>query len=394
MDNTIRFGFWNYVESGVLKKEEVAEWKKMHFDLPMSFTFDERKHDKRDMLALLDECEKYGLKLIICDQRTHFRTLLLEDRDKFIAGVKQAYTDFGTHGAAFGFFVGDEPAPNETEIFIEAVKIVIEEMPGLTPFANLVPYWGGGSDFDMLVGASEREHTEIVEKILKETKIPLIGYDQYTQCLDDNYNTECGINSYFYVLDQYHKLTKKYGIPFYVTLLSCGHWSFRTPREEDIRWQIYTALAHGARGILWFHLYGYDAGTSYVGNPFVLCGNDVLKTPLYDAILRQQAIFNAYYRSQFEKMEMTAVYHTGHIYDPQKRFCADDMLSDINGKFSYPTIITYYKEYITEKKWISVVNAHQRHANRITLKYANGKEESFWLAAGEMRLIDPEKQKR
>ena len=100
MDNTIRFGFWNYVESGVLKKEEVAEWKKMHFDLPMSFTFDERKHDKRDMLALLDECEKYGLKLIICDQRTHFRTLLLEDRDKFIAGVKQAYTDFGTHGAA------------------------------------------------------------------------------------------------------------------------------------------------------------------------------------------------------------------------------------------------------------------------------------------------------
>ena len=27
MDNTIRFGFWNYVESGVLKKEEVAEWK-------------------------------------------------------------------------------------------------------------------------------------------------------------------------------------------------------------------------------------------------------------------------------------------------------------------------------------------------------------------------------
>ena len=69
------------------------------------------------------------------------------------------------------------------------------------------------------------------------------------------------------------------------------------------------------------------------------------------------------------------------------------MLSDINGKFSYPTIITYYKEYITKKKWNSVVNAHQRHANRITLKYANGKEESFWLAAGEMRLIAPEKTK-
>lgn len=39
------------------------------------------------------------------------------------------------------------------------------------------------------------------------------------------------------------------------------------------------------------------------------------------------------------------------------------------------------------------MNAYQRHANRIILKYANGKEESFWLAAGEMKLIDPEKTK-
>lgn len=387
MDRKIKFGFWNYIESGALRKDAVADWKEMRFDLPMSFTFDERKHDKKDMLDVLDECEKFGMKLIICDRRTHFKTLIAEGAEKFTAGVKQAYTDFGKHSATFGFFVGDEPTPAETDVFIEAVKIVMNETHGLTPFANLVPYWGGGSDFDMLAGANACEHTAIVEKLLKETQVPLIGYDQYTQCLDDNYNTECGINSYFYVLDQYCALAGKHKIPFYATLLACGHWSFKMPSEEDIRWQIYTALAHGARGILWFHLYGYEAGSSYAGNPMILCGNEVLKTPLYDAILRQQAIFNAYYREQFDKMELISVYHTGHIYDPKKRFCADDILLDVNGKFSYPTIISYYKEYDTGKKWMSVVNAHKRHANKITLKYQSGLEESFWLACGEMKLI-------
>lgn len=385
MRNEIKFGFWNYVESGVFGREAVSDWKDMHCNLPMSFTYDYTRHKKQDMLDILDACQENDMQLIVCDSRTHFRTLCEVGETRFIEGVKQAYLDFGTHPATFGFFVGDEPRPDENELYIRTVQLVMAYAPGLIPFANLVPYWGGGSDYDMLVGAGEEEHTRLVEDLLRETHIPLIGYDQYSQCLNEAHNQECGINSYFYVLDQYNALTKKYEIPFYVTLLACGHWAFRVPTEDDIRWQIYTSLAHGARGILWFHLYQYDAGSSYVGMP--LCGPGRLRTPVYDMILCQQYIFDCYYREQFDKMEMTAVYHTGHIYDPRRRFCADDILLDVNGKFSYPTILTYYKEYESGDRWMSVVNAHQRLANRITLKFQNGREEVFWLAPGEMKLL-------
>lgn len=385
MKKEIQFGFWNYVESGVFGKEAVSDWKDMHCNLPMSFTYDYTRHKKQDMLDILDACQENDMQLIVCDSRTHFRTLREVGETRFIEGVKQAYLDFGMHPATFGFFVGDEPRSDENELYIRTVQLVMAYAPGLIPFANLVPYWGGGSDYDMLVGAGEEEHTRLVEDLLRETHIPLIGYDQYSQCLNEAHNQECGINSYFYVLDQYHALTKKYEIPFYVTLLACGHWAFRVPTEEDIRWQIYTSLAHGARGVLWFHLYQYDAGSSYVGMP--LCGPGRLRTPVYDMIRRQQYIFDCYYREQFDKMEMTAVYHTGHIYDPRRRFCADDILLDINGKFSYPTILTYYKEYESGDRWMSVVNAHQRLANRITLKFQNGREEAFWLAPGEMKLL-------
>lgn len=386
MRNKIQFGFWNYVESGVFGKEAVSDWKELRCTLPMSFPYDHARHRQQDVLDILDECEKQGMKLIVCDSRTHFRTLRAVGETAFIEGVQQAYRDFGTHPATFGFFVGDEPRPDENELYIRTVQLVMRYAPGLTPFANLVPYWGGGSDYDMLVGAPEQEHTGLVEELLRETKIPLIGYDQYSQCLNEAHNQQCGISSYFYVLDRYHALTRKYGIPFYVTLLACGHWAFREPTEDDIRWQIYTALAHGARGILWFHLYQYDAGGSFVGMP--LCGPDRLRTPLYDSIRRQQYIFDCYYREQFDKMEMTAVYHVGQIYDPQKRFCADEILLDVNGKFSYPTIITYYREYESGARRMSVVNAHQRLSNRITLKFRNGREETFWLAPGEMKLMN------
>ena len=384
MDRDIKFGFWNYVESGVYSADAVLDWKDMHCNLPMSFTFDSTRHNKQDMLAVLDKCQENGMKLIVCDKRTHFKTYQSLDKELFIKGVKEAYNDFGKHPAIFGFFVGDEPAMNEYEAYIETINIVVEIAPNLIPFANLVPYWGGGSDFDMLVGAKEEKHDAIVENLLTKAKLPLLGYDQYSQCLTEQANRECGINSYFFVLDKYNEITKRHGIPFYASLLACGHWDYRLPTEDDIRWQIYTSIAHGARGIIWFHLYQYDAGTSYVGNPII--GPDRLKTPTYDAIKRQQYIFDCYYRQILDKIYMTDVYHVGHIYDPRKRFGADEYILDVNGKYSHPTIITYYKEYDSEEKWVSIVNAHQRLSNKITLKMQSGKEHVFWLAAGEMRL--------
>ena len=382
MDKDIKFGFWNYVESGVYGADAVDQWKDLHCNLPMSFTFDYTKHKKEDMIAVLDRCQTYGMKLIVCDSRTHFKTLLRLGNKAFVEGVKEAYNDFGHHPAVFGFFIGDEPAMAEYEVYIDAINIVVEIAKGLVPFANLVPYWGGGSDYDMLVGANEKKHDAIVENLLTKAKLPLLGYDQYCQCLTEQANQECGINSYFYVLDKYNEITKKHGIPFYASLLACGHWDYRVPTEDDIRWQIFTSIAHGARGIIWFHMYQYGAGTSYVNTPII--GPDRLTTPTYDAIKRQQYIFDCYYRKVLDKVYMTDVYHVGHIYDPRKRFCEDEYILDINGKYSHPTILTYYKEYDSEEKWISLVNAHQRLPNKIILKMKSGKEYTVWLAPGEM----------
>ncbi len=385
MNKDIKFGFWNYIESGKIGKEAVRDWKELGMNLAMSFDFDVAKHNKQDMLDILDECKAQGLQIILRDKRTRFKTYQVLSKEEFLKGVREAYDDFGKHEATFGFFAGDEPNEDDLPAFIDVMRILREEMPNLTPFGNMLPYWAS-SDFDMCTSGSAEHYYELVDRTFKGSKTPLIAYDHYTQCLQDNEeNQEAGINAWYYGLDMYHKASKENGASFYVTALCVGHWAYRVPTEDDFRWQISTALAHGARGVFWFHLYNLVGDSSYRNAPFY--GSKFKRTETFTYLARQQEIFRETLMEQFNKMELTAVYHTGHIYDPSKRFCRDEIIEEVNGKFSYPTIISYYKEFDSDERWVSFVNAHQRYANLVRIKFACGAKRDVWLAPGEMKLF-------
>lgn len=383
MEKAIKLGFWNYIESGKLGKEAVKDWKELGCNLAMSFDFDVERHDKQQMIDILDACQEQGLQLIIRDQRTRYKTCAALPRAQFLEGVRQAYADFGRHEAAFGFFAGDEPTMEYEQAFIDTLRILMEEMPTLTPFGNVFPYFAG-SDFDMLTGQNPARHEALLERMLRESGVPVIGFDHYTQCLQGDHNQEVGINSWFYDLDKFREITAAQGKDFYVTALCVGHWAYRVPTEDDFRWQLNTALAHGARGVLWFHLYNLKGDSSYRNAPFY--GEQFKKTETFAYLARQQDIFREEHMAQFNKMRLTNVYHTGHFYDPSRRFCSDEVIEEVNGKFSYPTIISYYEEFANGKRWVSIVNAHQRYANKITIKFTCGQVRTVWLAPGEMKL--------
>ncbi len=385
MDKNIRFGFWNYIDSGRLGKEAVTDWKELGMNLCMSFDFDLNKgHNKQDMLDVLDECAAQGMKIIIRDKRTRFKHYAQVGADVFTADVQAAYEDFGKHPATFGFFIGDEPSDEQVPDFIETAKIVLAQMPKLVPFGNLLPYFGNG-DWAILTSRKTDSFYATVDKILKETKLPVIGYDHYTQCLQDDQNKEAGIDGWFYDLDTYRKVCQENGIPFYVTALCVGHWAYRVPTEDDFRWQISTALAHGARGIFWFHLYSLNNDLSYRGAPFY--GNHFKRTETFDYLARQQDLFQQCYLEQFNKMELQEVYHAGHIYDPAHRLVSDEIIKEVTAQRAYTTIVSYFKEFDSEERWVCIVNGHQRFTNLITVDFTCGASYKFWLAPGELRLF-------
>ena len=81
--------FWNYVETGALGKEEVAKWKELGVNLAMSFEYDPKKHKKEQMTEMLDECARLGLKVVVCDARSHWNALKEQGRGAFIEGLNR-----------------------------------------------------------------------------------------------------------------------------------------------------------------------------------------------------------------------------------------------------------------------------------------------------------------
>ena len=387
LNKEIKFGFWNYVDCGQYGREAVLEWKKMGFNLPMTCTYIHEKHKKEDMLEILDECHKQGMKAIVYDIRTDFHTYLQKGKEAYEKGAMDAYQDFGGHPATFGFFIGDEPKGDEWDVAIDAIKIQLRIAPELTPYLNLFPYWPG-RDYVELMGGDDREYyREKIEELLEKSNAPLIGYDHYTQCMQEGHNQEGGLDLYFSDLDIYYRATKKFDIPLYVTVLSVGHFWYREPTEDDIRWQMNTALAHGARGVFWFYLYQRGDDQNFRNPPFE---TDFRKTKTYDYISNQQFIFNTTFKEQFDKMELIDVFHAGRVYEGTKRFYAHGDIMEIKSDKDYPMILSYYKEFDTDKIWISVVNAHQSLSDRFNLYLKNGKTKSYYLAPGQMRLVSLE----
>jgi hypothetical protein len=58
--------------------------------------------------------------------------------------------------------------------------------------------------------------------------------------------------TYFENLEVIRREARRAQTPFAAILLVTPHGPYRDPTEAELRWQVYTALAYGARGILYF----------------------------------------------------------------------------------------------------------------------------------------------
>ena len=230
-------GFWNYTHSNVLEvKSAVEDWQTLGMTVAMSSEY-EKPEDKQYILDTLDEAEKHGIKVIVCDYRTHWNYYGAHTEEEYTKAVKEAVEDFGHHPAFLAFHVGDEPTP-KTKVWEDmkrATKIVNSMSRA---FVNFFPLFG----FKDSGIKDENEVVDMLAETAKETGLFCLCYDCYTQC---NYELqkEKGLDEYFKNLMLFKKAADMVGIPFWTTLLSVGHWCYRTPNRDDLRWQIYKLVA-------------------------------------------------------------------------------------------------------------------------------------------------------
>ena len=96
-NNHFFMGFWNYVNTGVLDESAVKDWKDLGMNMAMSFEYNPKENKPEQMISVLDECDRQGIKVIVCDIRSHYKTLSEVGEEAFVAGFSQAVREFGHH---------------------------------------------------------------------------------------------------------------------------------------------------------------------------------------------------------------------------------------------------------------------------------------------------------
>jgi hypothetical protein len=343
--------FWNYTNlvahGQYMDEAEVAEWADAGFTVPQSPSYD--PSDVKQMahiLHMLDWVQKHGMKLILSDPRCYARKGTVDSiiSPDYVQGVYSAVEDFGKHPALFGFHVGDEPDADMKEAFFECYRVQKEIAPDLHPFANLLPFFPG-----IEKRAGTDTWANYLDEYSSKSKADLLSYDCYVQMNPGN----AGWNNYFENLKLYREASIRNGIPFWNTLLSVGHFRYRCPNYDEIRWQFNTTLACGANGILWFFYYMREPHDNYRLSPV-----DELwdKTQTYYDVRRVQRDFHKRYGDLFTKLVCTRVMFYPEPFGGGKIFEPDGIISKVSPDTqNHPILIGEFTD-IDGRRYVMIVN--------------------------------------
>lgn len=351
-------GFWNTISLNQSYPGMVKDWYELGITNPMTPSFSEGD-DKNVMLRILDEAAQYGMRVFVVDYRTHWRVLIRSGEEEYRRLFKCAMNDFGYHPAVEGFFVGDEPdAPDAADAF-KSVRIQREMAPGLIPYLNLLPW------FDWIgprIGS--QAYAPYLGRAVSEGNISLLSYDCYTQMWDN----DSGYDVYFNNLYEHMQASQRNKVPFNSILLSCGHYKYRCPSEDDFRWQLSTAVAHGASRIAWFFINLPAVWDNFRNAPINQFNEH---TQSFEWLSSTNRLFNGHCGAIFSKLTIDKCFHVGKSYGRVPLFEPYKNVRHIESSEGTPLILSHFTDEQSVSYWIIVNNSVTKNTC-VTVRYSFG----------------------
>jgi len=333
---------WHYRGINTSPEKLIDTWH----DLGLNLVTVICSSSKKDLtLRALDRAQSYGMKLILMDSRTSFLTLHEQGEEIYRKKVQDALWDFGSHPALFGFYVGDEPDAPYADTACKAVRINQELAPHLTAFLNLLPWfpWIGkrmGTD----------AYAPYLDRICRESNARMIGYDCYAHMKSN----EDGRGDYFNNLREHLLSYKRNGVPFISTVLCAGHFFYRRPSKDDLRWQLSTAVAHGASAVMWFHIELIPSEDNYHSAPINRHGDC---TEDFGWLREVNLDFQNQMGQVMADLSIDECYHVGQAFGGMPLFKPFASILDVHAK--EPLIISSFHNKEGERFYVICSNTPQ-----------------------------------
>ncbi|MBN2451677.1 MAG: hypothetical protein JXR77_14910 [Lentisphaeria bacterium] len=265
-------------------------------------------HTPETNRVLLECCARVGLKAILTDPRIAPEMVLRNDWQKLVADI---VADYAASPALYGYYLRDEPS----SLLFEPLGLISREFeaqdPAHLPYINLFPTYASTGQL------GTPTYADHLERFVRTTQPRLISYDHYALLKAGGFRPD-----YYENMELVLGISLAGGIPWWYVHNSGAYSGYRSPTEAEMRWQLYTSLAYGAKGISYWYYWGrqqeHDERTGVVdaeGRPTWLYG--ILK-----ALNRETQVLGRI----LLPLTCTGVYHVGEIPAGTRRLGTDAIL--------------------------------------------------------------------
>ncbi len=357
-------------------------WQDGGFTFAMTPSFDAFDEEAvKTVKGILSRAEELKIKVILVPIFDRWADMEKVNRD-YPPIISKLYSDFKDFSAVYGIYAIDEPhSPERHEVANRMLNLQKELAPGWVPYFNLLPYWEPvGLDicwkhqgFDCFSAS--------LDDFIKKGDADCISYDLYHPMKVG----EQGYANHFNCLRYYREAALRHGIPFMNILLSIGHFNYRCPNYDELRWQFNTSLACGVSGISWYYLYQGIHSINYRNAPI-----DELweKTEAWYNVRKIQREFLSTYGDLFSKIVCYRTEFYGRAYGSDPTFCPSDIVMGIETDvMHHPLLVSYFVDEQGDK-YLMIVNntndpegsskVHVTFSGDVELQYFDHGEPSKW----------------
>lgn len=228
-------------------------------------------------MKALDNCEKYGVDLLIWDSAVNKELMdPAQPDDEAEMNARRAMARYINHPAFAGSMITDEPQTNEYDGLGLGYKRYREMFEDKIYYINLFP---AGATTAQLGTDS---YDSYLEQYLSKVTHEYICYDHYP--LKGNGTL---VDDFLYNMDVVQKHIHPLGGEAWTIIQSMGYSNKKDPDcEEDFRVQVGASLAFGMRAVQWFCYWSTENNENF--SPAII-NKDGTKNPKYDLLKKINA---------------------------------------------------------------------------------------------------------
>ncbi|WP_185602303.1 beta-galactosidase [Paenibacillus sp. 598K] len=220
----------------------------------------------------LDLAAAAGMRVLVRDPEL----LAIDPADE--EALAERVLRYQDHEAYMGHVFYDEPAMEQYAQLSTLAGTYRTLVPEGLAYVNLLPTYSTlhqrGGTYD-----------EYVQGFIEQFRPEVLSYDHYPFLIQREGAGSEITEDYFYNLDYMSRQSVQHKLPFWTFIQTLAfNDSHRDPTEAEIRWQVFTSLAYGAKGVQYFTYWTPDNGREWFGDAMIDRQGE--RTAHYDQVKR------------------------------------------------------------------------------------------------------------